>query len=416
MIRRLLCVAIFLSRMQAQDASFPLESVSLEGSAFSKELVLEIAGLRIGSPVNKAAIEAGCLKLKESGFFESINYRYAAGPKRGYVLTLTLADQGPLQDATIDIPGIDENELWQWLVSRYPAFNGKVPESGAAQQFIAGKFEDHLGPRLDGQRLVVRMETDLARGGKMTASFQPETLPRIASMSFSGQSELSAAELLGVMQKVMAGRGYTDRAFRQAVELNLRPAYEQHGMYRVRFPRITMQKASPSSVAVTTAVEEGAKFTLGDVQLVGDNLPVDAMLKAASFKKGQVANWAEIQKGIWELEKPPRRLGYFETRARPERVLHDDQRVLDVRITFYLGPLYRFGQLRITGLTPSLEAQARKVWRLQPGDPFDYAYPMDFLQAFFQSVDARQFKKADPAMHRASAGPVMDITLVFELR
>jgi outer membrane protein assembly factor BamA len=415
MVRRLLCTVLFVSQVRGQDASFPLESVSLEGTVVSKRVVLEIAGLRLGSPIGQAAIEIACSKLKESGLFESIVYRYAPGPKHGYALTLTVADPKSLSDAAIDFPGLDDKELWQWLVSQFPAFDHRVPGNDPAQQFVAKKLEEHLVGKLDGQHVIARIEADLSRR-KTIVSFQPETLPRIAAMNFTGQHEMTAEELTGILQKVVADQGYTDRRFREAIELNLRRAYEERGMYRVRFPSVASLKASASTVNVTTAVDEGPKFTLGDVELIGDKLPVEAMLKAAKFKKGQIANWTEIQQGIWELERPLKRTGYFDAVAKPDRVLHDDQRVLDIRISFYMGPLYHFGQLHIAGLTAALESQARKMWKHQPGDPFDYDYPRDFFRAFFASVDSRQFKKFAANLQNAPGDHIKDFTLVFEPR
>jgi outer membrane protein assembly factor BamA len=259
------------------------------------------------------------------------------------------------------------------------------------------------------------LETVLATG-KSAISFQPDPLPRIASMTFTGQSELSPQELVALIPKDVREQGYTDRTFRQALELNIRGAYEERGMYRVRFPSITVQRESGWAVSVATTIEEGAKFRLGDVQIVGDKLPVDAMLKVAKFRKGEIANWTEIQKSIWELERPVRRMGYLHAAARPERILHDDQHVLDVKIPFALGAFYTFGQLRITGLPPNLEAQARKMWALTPGAVFDYDYPRDFFPLFFRSVDSRQFKKFNVTMQKGSGENVMDFVLTFEPR
>ncbi|HYL77710.1 MAG TPA: hypothetical protein VEU96_26080 [Bryobacteraceae bacterium] len=414
MFRTPFCLILIACALPGQNASFPLESVTLDGTSLSKEFVMEMAGLRIGAAVDKAALEAACAKLQESGIFQSINYRYAPGPNHGYVLTLSVADQGILMESAIDLPGVDENEIWQWLVSSYPAFNRKVPGNDAAQQFIARKIEEHLGPQLAGRHLVARIESDMIRR-KTLISFQPEKLPRIASMTFTGQSELNAAQLAAIMQKVVADDGYLERRFRQALKLNVRRAYEEHGMYRVRFPSVTIQSNDPLSVAVATAIEEGPKYTLGEVQLVGDQLPVDAMLDAAKFKKNQLANWTEIQNGIWALEKPLKRTGYYDAAARPERVFHDDRHVLDLKISFYKGTLYRFGELKIAGLPPNLEAQARKIWKLRPGDPFDYDYPRDFFRDFFQAVDSRQIKSYKVAMQRA-ADNRMDFALSFEPR
>jgi len=414
MLRRLTCLLVLLFQLRAQNASFPLESVSLEGTTLSKEFVLEIAGLRIGSSVDKAAIETACAKLRDSGIFQSITYRYAPGPKRGFALTLLVADQSMLTEATLDFPGVDENALWQWVASQYPAFNHKVPGNEAAQQFIAKKIEAHLGAQLEGQHVAARMEEELYPRRRMLVSFQPETLPQVAAMTFTGQHELTSEELAGLLKKIVGDRGYTERGFRELVEFNLRRAYEEHGMYRVRFPSITSQKVSPTSLAFTTTIEEGLKFTLGEVQFVGDNLPLDAMVKAAKFKKGEIANWTQIQQCVRDSEIPLKRTGYLDASGRPERLLHDNERVIEVKVSFALGPLYHFGQLRLTGLTASQEAQARKLWKLQPGDPLDYAYPSDFLRTFFQSVDSRQFAKFNAAMAKGGGDHTMDFNLTFE--
>jgi outer membrane protein assembly factor BamA len=415
MLRKtVLCLATVLAGIYAQEASFPLESVVIEGSRMPRDTVLEITGFRLGAPINKAALEQGCAKLRDSGIFQDINYRYGPGPKHGYVVTLTLADQSGLAEAAIDIPGADEDEIWRWLTSKYPVFDHKVPGDDAAQQFLAHQIETHAGAKLKGQPLVAKMETEFVPRRRLVISFQPATLPRITTMSFTGNQELTSVDLARIMQKVAAGEGYTDRRFRSFTELNLRPAYEEHGMYRVKFPSIAVQNVDSSSVAVTVAIEEGAKFNLGEVHIIGADLPIDAMRAAAGFQKGKVANWTEIQNGIWAMEKPVKRTGYTDATARPERVLHDDERILELNISFYKGPLYRFGQLRIVGLSPDLEGRARKTWKLEPGSPYDYAYSTDFFREFSKSVDFRQFKKVDVKSQKGSGDHVMDVTLTFE--
>jgi outer membrane protein assembly factor BamA len=168
-------------------------------------------------------------------------------------------------------------------------------------------------------------------------------------------------------------------------------------------------------VTVTTAIEEGAQFKLGEVSFVGDNLPVEAMLKAAKFKKGQVANWTEIQSGIWAAERPVKRTGYFTAASRSEQILNDDQSVIDVKISFAMGPLFHAGQLKIIGLSPELEAKARKLWKQQPGDPYDFEYAGEFLKEFGQSAPLGQFRKITPSAQRMPDN-VMDCTLLFESR
>jgi outer membrane protein assembly factor BamA len=340
MLRIFLVAMALLYRIQAQSTSLPLESVSVEGTVLSKEVVMELAGLHIGAPVDKAALEAASQKLGETGLFESVSYSYAPGPKRGYILTLALADPKSLSDAAIDIPGVNADEVWRWLAARYPSLNRKVPANDAGQQFVQRKLEEHLSAELEGHKVAGKLESDLFTG-KSTTLFQPDPLPRIATLSFTGQTELTPAQLTDLIPKDVRDHGYTDRSFRKAVELNLRRAYEERGMYRVRFPSITAQREPDWSVSVTTSIEEGAKFALGDVQIMGDKLPIDAMLKAAKFRKGELANWTQIQNSIYELEKTVRRLGYLHATAKPELIFHDDQHILDIKLSINLGPFYK---------------------------------------------------------------------------
>jgi len=414
MPRKLLLFALMVCALGAQDDSLPLESVAIEGTHVYRNVVLEIAGLRIGAPVNKASIDSACEKLQKSGIFGSIDYSYAPGPKQEYALTLALADQTLLSVAAVDVPGVDEAEVWTWLVSQFPDFDHKIPEAPAAQEFLAARIESHLGPKLKGHHIVVNLETNFSGGASKILSFQPDVLPRVGAMTFTGNREFSAEELLGIMNKVAAGQEYTDRRYRTYVELNLRPAYETRGMYRVQFPAIVAQESAPLSVVVATTIVEGAKYTLGNVRILGDSLPLEGMVKAGALRSQSLANWTEIQNGIWEMEKVVRRTGYFESRIAPHRIFHDDQRVLDLDLAVSKGPLYRYGEVSMIGLPASLESKLRSMWKPRTGEPYDYGYPNEFLQSLARSAEARQIKKMDAKAQKGSGDHVMDIKLTFE--
>ena len=410
MIREIL----FVTSLCFAYSQTPLETLTVEGSALPEKTVLELSGLRIGGNADRAAIEAGCKRLEETGLFSSINYRYAPTPKHGFALTLSLVDQRAAA-ASIDVPGVEEDGVWRWLITKFPAFDHKTPSNDAAQQTVARQMEKHLGASLHDQKLVTKLETDFTTG-RSIVSFQPEHLPRVASMTFVGNQQMSGDQANAVMQKVVADRGYTDRGFRSLLENNLRPASEERGLYRAQFPQVKIEFVDPSAVAVSISVQEGAKYSLGDVTLSGEDLPSEQMLGAAKFKKGEVANWTLIQKGIWEMERPLKRTGYFEAVARPERIFHDDTSVLDLKIGFAKGPLYHFGQLHINGLNTDMDAKARKAWQKNPGDPYDYSYPNEFMQQFSKSVDLRQFKRYDVRTAKGPGDHTMDVTLVFEPR
>jgi outer membrane protein assembly factor BamA len=215
------------------------------------------------------------------------------------------------------------------------------------------------------------------------------------------------------MQKVVGSDGYTDRHFRMLVEQNLRMAYEQHGMFKVEFPSIHAQEVSPAAVTVATTIVEGPQYKLSNVELIGENLPADAMLAAAQFKKGEIANWTEIQQGVWRTEVPVKRMGYTDVQSETERVLDDANQTLLLKIAFRKGPLYHFGEVRFAGLSPELEAKARKIWKMESGDPYDFMYPNDFLKAFSKIADLRWVKDVKPRAETAPGDHLKNLTLVF---
>jgi outer membrane protein assembly factor BamA len=391
-----------------------LESVSIEGSSIAKPVVLEISALKLGAPIDKGGIEQACQRIQDTGLFASISFRYAPGPKKGYALTLVLTDHDKLTEATIDVPGADEDEAWKWLAARFGRFDRKVPQADSAQQYLARQLEQHLSGRLRGQPLAVRMENDF-RTRRLTLSFQPEVLPRLQSITCAGNEAVRSPEILALLNRVAGNEAYTDRKFLAALEMNLRPLYEQRGFYRV-----TLQPGRPqvtdAGVSVNVAITEGEPYQLGRVDIEGDELPVRAMLAAARFPTGKLANWKQIQEGIWEIEKVVRRMGFVTARATPARSFDDTAHVLHLRIPVVKGPLYRYGEIRFSGLGPELEEKARRIWQKKPGDPYDYLYSSEFFQALSRTVDILAFRKHQALAKKGAGENVMDVELVFERR
>ncbi len=392
--------------------TYPLEAVVITGTTVPEATVMEMAGLTRGMAVDKGAIEKACAKLGDSGLFADVQYQYKEGAKKGFVVTLSVVDQPGLTPATIDVPGVDEAEVWTWLAARFPAFDHKVPGAGAAQDYLAHEVERHLAGQLHGHHMVSQMETEMGPHGGSILSFRPDVLPQITALKFTGEHEVSEAELREMMLRVVGTDGYMERRFRSAVDLNLRGLYEQHGMYRVAFPGVKMEVAGEDAVTVTTLIEEGPQYTLGRVQFSGEGVPADEMEKSAKFKVGEVANWREIDRSIDEAAGVLRRAGYLDASATPERVFDEQRHVLTLRVPVERGPLYRLGKVNFSGLTPEQEAKARLAWTAQTGAAFEARYPTEFYQAFGKTVDVRQFKKWRVAAKKLP-GHVVDLEIAF---
>lgn len=399
--------------LSQSTASFPLEGVKISGSLVPAHVVMEIGGLKLGQSLNKEGIEAACQKLGQSGIFEDVSYAYAPGPQKGYLVTLQLTDPKRMVEAVVDLPGADEGALWAWISGQFPQFQHKVPPSEEAQQYVASLLERKLGDSLHGEHVVTRVEQDYVTKRSLV-SFQMEHLPSIAEMKFDGASRVPQEELSQLMHKLLGDEGYTERRFRGVVEEAVRQDYEQHGMFKVQFPRIEAKAAGPNSVSVNTTIVEGVQYKLADVQIVGDDLPKETIINAAKFKTGEIANWRDIQQGIFRSEVPVKRTGYMQAQAVAERVLDDANQSLVLKLGFRKGALYRFGQVRFVGLNADLQAKAIQLWQMRTGDAFDYLYPRDFFQKFPQVADLRMFKKIDDKAVPGVGDHVMDVVVTFQ--
>jgi outer membrane protein assembly factor BamA len=211
----------------------------------------------------------------------------------------------------------------------------------------------------------------------------------------------------------MKDSGFTDYNIRMFLEDAVRRAYEEHGMYRVQFPKVTATPAGKLLVNVKGEVVEGAQFKLGKVNFIGGPaVPVADMLKAAKFKTGEVANWRDIQQSVVALQRPMMRVGYRDAKYEINRVLDDATKELNLEVPVELGPLYHFGQVTFQGLAPDADAKAHQMWKKKPGDIYDAFYFNDFAGEFLQAVRAE--KVAVAQNEQVDGEHVVNLTVTFK--
>jgi outer membrane protein assembly factor BamA len=242
--------------------------------------------------------------------------------------------------------------------------------------------------------------------------FRPAKLPKLRQITFEGNHAVETATLERAIHNIAIGEDYSDREFRLVVEANLTPKYEELGYLQVRFPKIAAVSQGPDSIAASVTVQEGRPWKLGDVELAGDNLPVDQMLRAGKFHKGELANWKELQISIARMYQVLRADGYLSPQGNPNRIFHDDTGMVDVRVEVRRGARFYFGTLEIQGLGAKETETAQDMWELRPGAPLDGVYLDDYVAKVFSQ--ARVSKHSiDREMNVRQPGNLVDVVLKF---
>jgi outer membrane protein assembly factor BamA len=262
------------------SAQAPLYEIRVAGNDQLRAAdIIAASGLHTGQTVTRDDFDAANQKLFETGFFTSVNYRYAAkiqGNVAGFTLTLEVAEEPARTQVIIDIPGIDESKFWQAVARTDPFVRPQMPQNERAVACYQHAIESWLRQNNRQDQIVMKDDSDLSRG-TMAVVFVPANLPKIGEVVFAGNEALDNATLQRALVKVAPGQDYTDRLFRRMLELNVRPLYEEKGRLTVSFPHIAIADPAAAASTINVEINEGPAWTLGKVDLTGDGLPVDQM-------------------------------------------------------------------------------------------------------------------------------------------
>lgn len=368
------------SAKPAPAPAFPIASLTVEGNKIhSTEKILALAGLKVGMPVSQPAFEAARDKLLQCGFFETVGYKY--GPSKdgaGYNASFTVVEVQQVFPVYFDRLPESAAELKAALTKADPLFSEKVPGTDPVLKRYAAILQTHLGSKIN-DRVVGKVQSE--GPDDLRIVFQPATLPpSIAEIRFVKNEVINSTTLQNRIAGPAVGSVYEEKKFRQMLDANLRPMYEQRGRIRVAFNKITVEPVNDvNGLRVTVEVNEGEAFTLGEINVHAADMPANDLLKAAGLKKGDLANFEEINAGIDRMRQVYRRAGYLNAKANTERKPKDSEKVVDLEVTIEPGDRYTFQKLNIAGLDIVTEPHIRKLWTPKPGDPFNPEYPNYFM-------------------------------------
>jgi hypothetical protein len=395
------------------QSSFPIETITFRGTDYPREALLAATGLHVPMPFSETALRDAAQKLQNTGFFRAVQFRYEpARGRNGYAVTFDLTKDDDTMPARIDIPDVDEETVWKELESEDPLLTRQVPVNPIAQDRYLHAIERYLVEHGEEQKIAARVNGGELGSAHVTLVFEPASLPIIAAVRFTDTFAIKPADVEAVLEPIAANSGYTEGRFRQLLDLNVRPLYEERGYLGVVFDKIALKYDDVGHLTVETHVTDGRKYNLGNVKLDGANLPEVELRQAAGFHTGALANWTDFREGVENMDRVFRRRGYIHERSTVERTLHSREGTVDAVVHFAPGVQYRFGRLILTGLPPDVQTLAEGMWTLQAGQPLDAEYPREFLRAVIHELKPRagRFSQSFPP---GDAPDVLNVEIAF---
>lgn len=126
---------------------------------------------------------------------------------------------------------------------------------------------------------------------------------------------------------------------------------------------------------VTVAMEEGARFRIGDISVdstVRDLTSVQ-LAGVVEMESGEIYNADKIEIAVEDLSFSVGQLGYAFVDIRPRLNIDREKNIIDVTFEMNEGPRVYVERVNITGNVRTLDKVIRRQFRLAEGDAFDTA-------------------------------------------
>jgi len=355
---------------------YPLEGLRIQGNQrIPAERIIAASGLKLGERVQKTDFDAARDRLLATGAFESVGYSYKPS-LNGYDTTFEVVEVGTLYPYRFEALPAPDDALRAALRKQEPLLGDNIPATpqvlnrynAAIRQFFDGKVE-----------AVSELNADT---GHLEILFRPAgAVARIAEVNFKGNREMLTVLLLQKLSKDAVGIPYSEPLLRRVLDSTVRPMYEEQGRIRVAFPEMSAKKAATNDgVVVTIAINEGPVYNLGTVAMAG--LPaaeVAQIQKSDDWHKGEAANFTKIEVSLGKIRERQRAQGYLRASTSVVRDIHDDDHTVNLTVNVDRGAQFTLGKLDIQGLDLIGEPAVRKMWKIEPGQPFQEGYPEAFL-------------------------------------
>lgn len=396
-------LALGAGPLGAQD--FRFGNVVIEGNArIESGTILTLAGIARNEALSAGQLNDAAQRIRESGLFESVDV-----VPQGGTLVIRVVEYPTI--ANIGIEGnsqIPDAEL-SALIRSEPrrVFSPAQAEADVAAITAAyaeaGRLNTVVRPRIIEQSdNRVDLVFEIVEGG----------LTEIERISFVGNSSFSERRLRGVLETKQAGllRAIIGRdtfvADRIALDRQvLTDFYQSRGYADFTVQNVDVQLTRErDAYLITFNVQEGQRFTFGEVTVTSDLPEADAATfrEIVRLQTGQVYSPLLIEQDIARIERAATRAGINFLRVEPRITRNDRDLQLNVEFALVRGERIFVERIDIEGNATTLDRVVRSQFTTVEGDPFNPRAIRESAEriralGFFAdaAVDARQGSAPD---------------------
>lgn len=390
-----LFVFAFLSTItiSAQDLSYEngkkynLAEITVKGNtSFSEQTIITYSGLKKGAEIMIPGeeISDAIKKLWKSNLFSDIEMYLVKVEEDSAFLEIRLSDLPELKE--IVITGIKKGKHESILKENKLLKGTKVTENliTTTENYLESKYkkDGFLNTKVNVNTIeVVNDSIDKSIVNMVVAINRGEKV-KVKNIDFEGNSVLSDKNLRKAMKntkkknpiRVLKRSKFIEADYKEDLT-SVVNKYKEVGYRDARIVSDSMFNNNDKTISLKIKVEEGEKYTFGEVTFIGNTVYSDEYLKRKlRIEKGDTYNGVELQKRIADDTKPDgddltnlyQNNGYLFSTINPVEI-NADGNVIDMEIRISEGKAVYFDKVSIVGNQKTNDHVVYREIRTRPG-------------------------------------------------
>ncbi len=359
-----------------EAANRPIKQVLIEGlNLVPRQLVVNQIRSQPGDPYDPQVVERDIVRITHLGRFSSVKAEVAPQDDGSVVLTYVLDEQPLLADVqTVGNKVISD----QALLARV-----QLRAGDPADRFLMDRGRQRIIEAYEEEGyFVADAEIDdelLFEQGILIYRIREGPRVRIRGFEFEGNTVFRdrqlAAEIDSKTYFPILRKGELSRQQLSLDADSIRRFYRDRGYLDAQVGRRIDLSPDEKNAVVTFIISEGQLYLVDKVEVEGNVLlPTDQILLNAKLNRGAVFSQRQLEASQRAVRDLYGKVGYIEAGVRIERLFHETDPTVSLRIVIDEGRSYTVGKVSVRGneLTKS-KVILRQVRGMNPGRPFDGA-------------------------------------------
>ncbi len=341
----------------------------IEESAIRAKLVS-----KVGEPYSQETVRKDIQALFETGYFNDVivNRKAVGGDTQ---LTYRVVEKPTMTEILFEgNDEVEDTELQE--ASGLKAF--EILDMAKVRQAVdkMAKLYEDKGFFL--AKITHEVKPDSKDGVRLIFNIRENDKVKVAHIRFLGNRNIPSGRLKGVMAtqeggffSFMSGSGsYKQDAFDRDVQALYYLVYYNEGYIQAKIDRpqvyVTPDK---KNIDITIRIDEGEKYSVGDVSFAGDLLFSDQELfDAIKIKQGGLFVYSTMQSDLNALQAKYGDLGYAYANIIPRTRIREKDRLVDITYEIDKGNKVYIGKINVKGNTKTRDKVVRREMRIYEGE------------------------------------------------